>query len=78
MMSGVDEVRAAIQRVLDASGDGWHLSASFVVVMGIERLTDKGIEATAWYLHPPEQPDWATDGLLHAVLELREFDDLDS
>ena len=73
----MDEVRAAIQKVLDASGDGWHLGSSFVVVMGIERITDKGIEATAWYLHPQEQPDWATDGLLHAVLELREFDELD-
>lgn len=73
----MDEVRAAIQRVLDASGDGWQLGASLVIVMGIERLTDKGIEATAWYLHPPEQPDWATDGLLNAVLDLREFSDVD-
>lgn len=69
----MDEVRAAIQKVLDASGDGWHLSASFVIVMGIERVTNGGIEATAWYLHPSEQPDWATDGLLNAVIDLRDF-----
>lgn len=74
-MNGVDEVRAAIQRVLDAADDGWQLGSSFVVVMGIERLTEHGIEATAWYLHPVEQPNWATDGLLNAVAQMRELAD---
>jgi uncharacterized membrane protein len=77
MMNGVDEVRAAIQRVLDAADDGWQLGASFVIIMGIERVTDQGIEATSWYLHPPEQPNWATDGLLNAAIQAREFADED-
>lgn len=73
----MDEIRAAIQRVLDVAGDGWHLGANFIVVMGLERLTNGGIETTAWYLHPQDQPDWITDGLLWAVDQMRESADED-
>lgn len=67
----MEAVRAALQAILDNDGEGWQLGASFVVVMGIERITNGGIEAVAWYTHPAGQADWTTDGLLRAAVDLR-------
>lgn len=65
------QVRAAVQAVLDAHGDGWHI-AQYVISMGLERVNQSGdLEATSWVWAPPHQPDWMTDGLLEAATELR-------
>ncbi len=64
-------VRAAIQVVLDAAGDGWHV-AQFVISMGLERVTTDGdLEATSWLWAPPHQAEWMTDGLLDSAREMR-------
>lgn len=73
----MNEVRAAIQAVLDKVGDGWQLGPSFVVAMGLERIVGGELEAVAWYMTPQGQADWATDGLLLAVIAVREADDDD-
>lgn len=67
---------AAIQTWLDAQGDGWTVSQC-IVVMGLERVTDDGIESTPWIWAPPDQPDWMTDGLLIAAEEMRDTADTD-
>jgi hypothetical protein len=64
-----DEIEEAIQNLLDKEGDGWTLT-QYVVVMGIARMTDSGIEAIAWYYKPDAQPDWQTEGLLRNGLEI--------
>lgn len=57
-------VAEALQLLLDDAGDGWTLSA-YVVVMGLERVTDDGsVESTPWHHAAPNQPCWATRGLL--------------
>jgi len=66
------QVRAAIQAVLDAHGDGYQL-AQFIICMGLERVVDGDIEGTSWIWTPPNQPDWMTGGLLDAALEIREW-----
>ena len=63
-------IRAAVQALLDAYGDGWQC-AQMVVVMGLERVGDGTIESSPWLWCPPSQPDWQTDGLLEAAIELR-------
>lgn len=56
-------VERALQLVLDA-GDGWTLSA-YVVALGLERvLPDGTIESIPWSFAAPNQPVWATRGLL--------------
>lgn len=74
-MSG-EAIRAAIQATLDEAGDGWTLT-QHVVCMGLERVTDGGIEAAAWYWTPPGQPEWMTDGLIEQAARLREDVDTD-
>lgn len=74
-------VRAAVQAILDAAGDGWQI-AQFVISMGIERVAAGGeIESAPWLWSPPNQPDWMTDGLIESAFTLRlecgEFDDDD-
>lgn len=71
-----DPIRAAIQGALDSCGDGWTVS-QYVVVMGLERINDGAIEATAWMWSPPGQPDWMTAGLLDAAMDMRERAELD-
>lgn len=66
------QVRAAVQAVLDAAGDGYQV-AQFVVCMGLEKLTPDGVESTSWFWTPPGQPDWMTAGLIDAALEIREW-----
>lgn len=66
-----DDLRAAIQAWLDSQGDGWTL-AQCVIVMGLERVTDDGVESTPWLWAPPDQPEWITDGLLIAAEQLRD------
>lgn len=73
----MDEVRAAIQTMLDHHGDGWSVS-HFVVAMGLERLDEDGHPVgSAWLYIPAGQPDWITDGLLIAAEQLRESSDIE-
>lgn len=64
-------IRRAVQAVLDADGDGYHV-AQFVVCMGIERVTSDGeLESAPWLWVPPGQPEWMTDGLLINAIDIR-------
>ena len=64
-------IREAIQAMLDAHGDGWQV-AQLVVSMGLERVNSDGeLESSPWIWAPPQQPDWMTDGLLEASMEMR-------
>lgn len=64
-------IRRAVQAVLDADGDGYHV-AQFVVCMGIERVTGDGeLESAPWIWAPPGQPEWMTDGLLESAQLIR-------
>ena len=70
MSSTADDIRAAIQALLDEHSDGWSLG-QFVIAMGLERVTsDSGLEATAWCWAPP---DWMTSGLLDEAQDLRAY-----
>jgi len=70
-------IRAAVQALLDAAGDGYQLGP-LVISMGLERVTDDGIESTHWYWTPPGQATWITTGLLIAAedMALQEAEDL--
>lgn len=68
-MSHAENIRAAIQHMLDTLGDGWQI-AQHVIAMSLERVHDGQVETTAWYWSPPGQPDWMTTGLLDAAVEL--------
>ncbi len=60
--------------MLDACGDGWQC-AQVVVAMGLERVNADGeLESSPWIWTPPGQPDWQTDGLLEAAVEMRHTD----
>jgi len=77
-MTPVDRLKAAIQKLLNAEGDGWVLD-QFVIAMGLQRVTSgNDVESVAWVWAPAEQPDWQTDGLLRAASELREDSDIDT
>lgn len=68
---------AAIQAMLDAERDGWQVS-QYVLCLGLARMnTDGQMESVAYVWSPGEQPDWATDGLLHASVLIREGYDED-
>jgi len=76
-MTPVDRLRNAIQKLLNAEGDGYVLN-EFVLALGLQRMDSEGnIDSTAWVWAPAEQPDWITDGLLRAASELREDADID-
>ena len=78
MITPVDRLRNAIQKLLNAEGDGWILD-QFVLALGLQRVNSDGdVESTAWVWAPAEQPDWQTDGLLNAAAELREDSDIDT
>lgn len=70
-------IRDAIQKMLDAHDDGWHVT-QHCVVMGLERVVDGRIEAIAWHWFPPDQPGWMTNALLEEALRQREEADADS
>ena len=63
-------IRAAIQALFDADGEGWQVG-QWVAIVGIERVRDDNIESTSWYVHPPDQAEWMTDGLLESVITMR-------
>lgn len=66
-----DEIQEAIQKLLDAEGDGWTLT-QYVVAMGLARMSSEGVESIAWYYAPDEQPDWQTKGLLEQATILHD------
>lgn len=70
-----DELRAAIQKLLDEHGDGWTV-AEFAVCMYIERLNaDDSVSVQPWWWAPPDQGDCRTDGVINAVLDFRSIAD---
>lgn len=79
MNQHVQELKNAIQRLLNAQPDaGWVLD-QFVVCLALQRVDSEGqIDSTAWVWAPNDQPDWQTDGLLRAATELREDCDIDT
>lgn len=65
-----DQIRKAIQAVIDnEEGEGWTVT-QYVVAMGLERIHDAKIESCGWIWAPPDQADWMTIGLLEAGLEM--------
>lgn len=73
----MSDIRAALQAMLDQHGDGWQV-AQFVVALGLERVNADGeLESSPWIYAPAQQPEWQTDGLMDAAMELRhcEVDD---
>lgn len=56
-------IEAAMQLLLDSCGDGYTLSA-YVIVMGLEKVTEDGIASASWVVPAPNQPGWVTTGLL--------------
>lgn len=70
-MSPLDKVRKALQELLDAEGDGWHMG-HYVVIMGLEKIgADGEVTTSAWITNPPSQPDYVTDGLITTAQDLR-------
>ena len=64
-------IRAAVQALLDAEGDGWCV-AQIVLCMGLERVNRSGeIESAPWIWTPKSQAEWMTDGLIESALCLR-------
>jgi len=65
-------IRHYLQQMLDNSGDGWQLG-QYVICLGLERVNSDGdLEFSPWVWAPSVQADWMTDGLLQAVMNLRE------
>jgi hypothetical protein len=64
-----DYLRDAIQRLLNESGDGWHVT-QYVIAMGLERINPDGsVECVAWHWSPRDQPEWQSLGLLDRAVE---------
>lgn len=68
------QIRAAVQAMLDDLGDGWKVD-QLVICMGLERIGR--VESTPWLWAPPDQPEWQTDGLLAAAVDMRDTADID-
>lgn len=64
-------IRAAIQAMLDAEGDGY-VAEQLVIAMGIERIVDGAVESIPWMWTPGEQAHWQTLALLHEAVDLGE------
>lgn len=64
----LDGLREALQALLDAEGDGWHVS-HYVVVLGIERMNaDSGqVDSGVWTAAPVDQADYVATGLLETA-----------
>lgn len=76
-MSFEQFIRAALQKLISADGDGW-LVSDFVIAVGLQKLDPEGrMESTPWVWAPPGQPEWHTDGLLAAAQDLRDNADID-
>lgn len=70
-------IRAALQKLINADGEGWQVS-DFVIAVGLQRLQADGtLDSTPWVWAPPNQPEWHTDGLLRAAQELRDDAEID-
>lgn len=68
-----EQIRAAVQAMLDSHGDGWSLS-QVVVCMALERVNPNGeVESMPWLWAPPQQPGWMTAGLIDAASELLDW-----
>lgn len=64
----LDGLRQALQALLDAEGDGWHVS-HYIVVLGIERMdADSGrVDSGVWTAAPVDQADYVATGLLETA-----------
>lgn len=66
-----DRLRQDLQYLLDCEGDGWQL-AHYVVVLGIQKLSDDGhIQNASWIAVPIDQADYITDGLIESAEIMR-------
>ena len=75
MIDHPGSIAAVIQAMLDEDGEGWHLS-QYVLCLGLEQVDADGrLHSVAYVWSPPDQPDWSTDGLLRASVEIREYCD---
>lgn len=61
-----DPIREGIQKLLDLYNDGWHV-AHYVVRLGLERVSDGGLQTCSWQYQPPDQADYITEGLLETI-----------
>lgn len=75
MSTPMDRVRKALQELLDAEGDGWHMS-HFVVILGLEKFEAADIITSSWLTVPAAQADYVTDGLISAAADIRWGPDL--
>ena len=75
-MTNPEQIRHAIQALLDTIGDGWTLT-QHVLIMGLERVYDGQIESACWYWTPPGQAEWMTSGLIMEAIDAREGSDTD-
>lgn len=69
MTTPIDRVRKALQDLLDAEGDGFHLS-HFVVILGLEKFESGDIVTSSWLTAPAGQADYITEGLITAAQDL--------
>lgn len=69
MSTPIERVRKALQDLLDAEGDGYHLS-HFVVVLGLEKFEGANIVTSSWLTAPAGQADYITEGLITAAQDL--------
>jgi hypothetical protein len=66
-----DPVRAALQQICDAEGHGWQV-AHYAIAIGLERMgAGDASETGMWAVAQKGQPDYITDGLLDAAINLR-------
>jgi hypothetical protein len=66
-----DNLRRALQYLLDCEGEGWQL-CHYAVALGLERMDSTGVvETTVWVTSPMDQADYITDGLLAAAEDMR-------
>jgi hypothetical protein len=76
-MNPEDMIRTAIQKLMERDGEGWQVQ-DFVVALGLQRLNADGhLESTPWVWAPTDQPEWHTDGLLRAAIDMRDSADTD-
>lgn len=66
--TALDGLRSALQVLLDAEGDGWHV-AHYIVVLGIERFSSETgrVENGVWTAAPVDQSEYIATGLLETA-----------
>jgi hypothetical protein len=77
MTSPHDDLRLALQKLLNDAGDGW-MVRDYVVILGLEKISSAGkLESAAWMAAPGDQPDYVTDGLIASAEDMRANADIE-